>query len=370
MELIKWKLERIRGIWNSYFWEYKTLQKKINFNSEGKTNYFGDILGYFNDTFDLIHPNKTSEFQSNVFHYTGLLQIIYVQQDLTDELLYIFKIKESSRVDKDPNRMIRNQLIGHPISRSPKGDLESSVLFSNDTTNKNLQYLVYAKNNNFKMRVVNYDVDSIIDNHKLFLNKYFDIILNKASVILNEYKKRLEQFEKSISTEIKFEKIIKQTETSYEFLLKFNYLYKRQYLLACYNRQDEHPRYKFAVEIFLKELTKLLKESQKNISVFIYEKDQGPIKHRVKQERTVFINFKKVTVNPKKKIKPDYGYALGKLHGRSPVMDINFFRQSFPKNKKILTELDNMESNYYDDLEYYTSYEYLSKLILKNKYEL
>lgn len=303
MELINWKLDKITDVWNHYFWEYKTLQKKINFNSEAKTNYYGEILGYFTDTFDLIRLNEENKFQSNVFHYTGLLQIIYVQQDLTDELLYIFKLNESLRSDKNPNRNIRNELVGHPISRSLNKEFESSVLFSNEMSNVKLQYLKYSKVNNFKMEVVTHSTQNIINEHKAYLNKYFDKILSKICFILDGYKLRLGQFEKSLSQNIKFETIIKQTESTFEYLLRFNYLYKKEYLIECYNRQSEHPRYKFVVEIFLKELTSLLKESQKNITNFIDEIKEGPKEQEFIPEETIFVDFKEVrTINPKRKL--------------------------------------------------------------------
>lgn len=41
------KLDKIADIWNNFILEYKFCNKKIKFNDEIKTNYFGDILGYF-----------------------------------------------------------------------------------------------------------------------------------------------------------------------------------------------------------------------------------------------------------------------------------------------------------------------------------
>jgi hypothetical protein len=290
MELIKWKLDKITDVWNHYFWEYKSLQKKINFNSEVKTNYYGEILSYFNDTFDLIKINESKKFYDNIFHYTGLLQIIYVQQDLMDELLHIFKLQKSPLQDKNPNRTIRNELIGHPIRRTKNGnELESSSLFSNNTTNTTLEYLKYSKSNNFKMKITTYDTQTIIDQHKAFLNKYFDQILNKICVIFNAHKKNLKKFEQSISNNAKFDNVIHQTEISFEYILRFNYLYSKDILKECYKRQNEHSRYKFAIDLFLTELSNHLKESQNNIDDFVQEKLNDPKKYN-KIEMPIYIN--------------------------------------------------------------------------------
>lgn len=372
MELIKWKLDKITDVWNHYFWEYKSLQKKINFNSEVKTNYYGEILSYFNDTFDLIKINESEKFHDNIFHYTSLLQIIYVQQDLMDELLHIFKLQKSPLNDKNPNRTIRNELIGHPIRRTKKGnELESSTLFSNNTTNTTLEYLKYSKSNNFKMKIITHDTKTIIDQHKAFLNKYFDQIFNKICVILNAHKNNLKKFEQSISNNAKFENIVHQTEISFEYILKFNYLYTNDILKECHKRQKEHIRYKFAVDLFLTELSNHLIESQNNIDELIKERKNDPKKYD-KIEPPLFIpNFvigKDKTL--KRKIKTDFTYELGKLHGKHPVITIDYFKRNFSTNNKIMAELNNMEDNYDNVLEYYCSFEYLRKLIMKKKYEL
>ena len=48
------KLDRIADIWNYFVWDYKICSNKIKSNEDVKTNYFGDILGYFKDTLDIV----------------------------------------------------------------------------------------------------------------------------------------------------------------------------------------------------------------------------------------------------------------------------------------------------------------------------
>jgi hypothetical protein len=106
------------------------------------------------------------------------MQIIYVHQDLIDELLYIFKLSASSKEDKNPNRNIRNELVGHPIRR--KKELVSSVLFDVfNRSNKELRYTKYSKEKDFKADLLVYDIENIIKRHQQFLNKYLDEIIKK-----------------------------------------------------------------------------------------------------------------------------------------------------------------------------------------------
>ena len=86
------KLERIADIWNHFIWEYDFCKRKIKFTPDVRTNYFGAILGYFQDTFDIIFENKETKSHSDRFsNQISLLQSIYVQQDFIEESLIIFK---------------------------------------------------------------------------------------------------------------------------------------------------------------------------------------------------------------------------------------------------------------------------------------
>jgi hypothetical protein len=60
------KLNRIADIWNYFIWDYKFCSSKIKFNDDVKTNYFGDILGYFSDTIDIVFSKNKNigDFQN------------------------------------------------------------------------------------------------------------------------------------------------------------------------------------------------------------------------------------------------------------------------------------------------------------------
>lgn len=118
------KLHRIANIWNHFIWEYKFCSQKIKFSEDVKSNYFGDILGYFQDTFDIIFTERNTKSYVDRFSYhMSLLQAIYIQQDFIEELLIIFKCgvdKGELKKDEDysVNREIRNELVGHPIRKT------------------------------------------------------------------------------------------------------------------------------------------------------------------------------------------------------------------------------------------------------------
>lgn len=120
-EDLNYKLGKIGDLWNYFILEYKFFKNQIKFTEEIQTNYFGDILGYFKDTLDIIFNYKQSNSYSERFsNHIGLLQSIYVQQDFIEELLAIFKCSiNKGDLKNDPNylinREIRNELVGHPI---------------------------------------------------------------------------------------------------------------------------------------------------------------------------------------------------------------------------------------------------------------
>ncbi|RIV32849.1 hypothetical protein D2V08_10485 [Flagellimonas lutimaris] len=195
-EEVRYKLDRIADIWNHFIWEYDFFKRKIKFTPEVRTNYFGDILGYFQDTFDIIFSDGESNSYSGRFsNQISLLQSIYVQQDFIEELLLIFKCGiEKGDLKKDfnysINREIRNELVGHPI-RKHNGQFISSFLFGYNGGSDKIVYLRYHKDNNYKFESMEYPVSEIIERHKDFLNKYFDEILNKLKQILLNLSKKL-----------------------------------------------------------------------------------------------------------------------------------------------------------------------------------
>ena len=204
-EEVEYKLEKIANIWNHSIWEYDFCKKGIKFDLEVQTNYFGDILGYFQDTNEIIFNYSDSGKQSERFsNQISLLQSIYVQQDFIEEFLRLFKLKQNkSDLKKEPNyfinRDIRNELVGHPIRReNGNGTLISSCVFSYNGGIDKITYLKYHRENNFEFEYVEFEVSDIISRHKQFLIFYFDMILNKLKRILSKFTKEIENVESLI----------------------------------------------------------------------------------------------------------------------------------------------------------------------------
>jgi hypothetical protein len=369
MEVLKNKLERITDFWNDFVWDYKIIQNCIVWNEEVKTNYYGDILSYFNETLDIIESGpKESDFQQTIFYTTGLLQIIYVHQDLTDELLLIFKVPNSLKKDKNPNREIRNELVGHPINKDSKTkELLSSIFWGRHLTTKNIHYVKYSKDNNFLGIEKSFTVTEIIDSHKAFLTKYFDLILDKIRKISKGYIIKLKELEKVIPKE-DFNLTVDCTSKLFEHIYITNYLYNEKILKECYLRRNEHIRYKLVTENFKKDLLKMLAEKQEQIIEICSEKTINTALEIDTILPKIKINFiKNDTIIKGKLIETkDYHYEIQKLFGKHPMWGVSYFKREFSNDKEILNELNNMEININNDLEYYSSFHYL-KILIKLK---
>lgn len=219
----KKKLDRIAEIWNHYIWRYEFCRKQLKFNADLRTNYFGDILNYFSDTFSVINREHTSNsFQGNFEDSISFLQAIYIQQDFVEELHFIFKtgiVKGDLKKDSNYtiNRDLRNELIGHPIRKTLESGVEtercptcgtakdntkkkqvllSSVLFSNKVDSKNISYVRYHRDNRFQFEDVTYSKEDILNRHHDFLNSNFDKIINALKKILKAYLKKLKEIDK------------------------------------------------------------------------------------------------------------------------------------------------------------------------------
>jgi hypothetical protein len=196
-ELIKInnKLLRINRYWNDYYFSKSFFKKNIYSTDDDNTNYYKDLNNYFHDTLNLIKPlegnNSTEQYIS---YFTVLLQTIYIQQDLIDELLYIFKLDRSSEEDKNPNRTIRNELIGDPISKH-RNKLQYTILWDvNNFDNKTINYHKYSKKNKFILEKQSFKIKKIINDHINFMDNYLNVIILKCEKEIILYNKKIKIF--------------------------------------------------------------------------------------------------------------------------------------------------------------------------------
>ena len=324
MKKIKYKLTKINSHWNKYYFIKEFFQKKINFTDEVKTNYYGDLNNYFHDTLVLVKPfEKIKSEKDYISQIIVLLQVIYTQQDLIDELLYIFKIQNSTKEDKNPNRDIRNELVGHPISRDKNDNnkLKSSILF--DIRNEDENYISYAKYSMIKSELKKYSVQEIIENHKIFLNKYLDKILEKIEKEIKEYQKQIKKvFEIPLLNQFDYiDKIDK------ELLSSISYIFEKDSLKYYYQNMRKHRRYLYC----LKQYKRALKSVIKN-----------------EEDKTKYYSLIEI-------------YDREQLQKKDKVFTIDFYTKKYKDNEVVLKELKNMELNFYNDAEYYASLNFLSE---------
>jgi hypothetical protein len=367
MKTVKDLLRQITYTWDHYFLKSTYCQKQINFTDEIKTNYYADIFHYFNATLDVLSAvNYTSEFGESLLQAVGILQMIYAQQDLLDEAMHIFKLPKSEKADKEPNRRIRNELIGHPIRRSPaKNELLSSVFVNRESGNGKIHYVLYAKSNGFRGQDQIYHLPTIIDQHRLHLLKYLTLIWKRVEKIIRQLQKKLVQLEILVEKGIGFEKLVTLTSQVYNTFSKENYLFEPLIIKSCYAKREDHPRYAHAVSLYLQTLKDYLTEAITNIDELFVQ--TTPVIER----NPANVQF---TFSPPDQASPisqggkHFDYEFSKLFEKHPIYGIEFFQRTFRHDAVILNELNHMQANQNDTLEFYASYEYLEILLIENGY--
>ncbi|WP_294312114.1 hypothetical protein [uncultured Chryseobacterium sp.] len=357
------KLDKISDIWNNFILEYKFCSNKIKFSDEIKTNYFGDILGYFDDTFSLIsNPQKNSDNLTRFSFYISFLQAIYVQQDFIEELLYIFNCNKNKSdlkndINYSKNREIRNELVGHPI-RKINGKFISSTLFSYNSKDDEIEYLRYHIDNNYDFEKVIIKINDVIERHINFLDTYLNFIIKKLEGILIKFKKQIEILEKNISSQ-DFETLLKIISAYFEKFLQSDFIYDSKSLKYIYSKIHEHARYKYFIENFYSSLKEYISYTKGEIDLLTDKNNFSEIELPI-------IPLEKSDNQNKKRI--SYYYELGKLATKRNFSDFLFF-SSLLKSKcnddKVLIELKYMEENLYNDVEYFCSYKYLKFLLKK-----
>lgn len=361
-EEVKYKLKQIADVWNYFILKYAFCNRKIKFTPEIRTNYFGDILGYFQDTFDIIFDERESKSYSDQFsNQISFLQSIYVQQDFVEELLIIFKCDiNKGDLKKDSNyyinRDVRNELVGHPI-RKYKGQFISSSLFGYNRDSDKIIYLRYHKDNDYKFESMEYPISEIIDRHKIFLNKYFDIILNKLKLILTDFIKELENIENLIDKKSLGEILI-ILSVFYESIFDYDFIYDKDSLLKIYAKKEEHIRYQNLIDRFYYDLKNSLKEKKESATeLFEPQKKYDQVKPPTFKVKYI----DEIITDSTKKERPEtYGYELGKIATKRNLIDFNFFggclKRKCVDNELVLEELEHMGLNIYNDIEYYSAY--------------
>jgi hypothetical protein len=340
------KISRISDAWRQFFLEYESCKKEINYNSEVRTNYVADVFIYLRDTLPfLLETGNHDDSMKNVFNVFGLLQAIYVHQDLMGELLFIFKLPQSSDQNKSINRNLRNELVGHPLRRR-NDQLISSVFLGRGFHAGSINYVRYDYPDGFKSKVIDHSWNDILTRHFNFLNTCLDQMGKKIGTVIKKFQKNLVEFLPLIAT-IPFEKVIDLTTHRFEILFKHNDAYDKQFLISCDQQSSSHPRYKFLKDLFLSELTECITQT-----ILTTEKFINP--QPVKKHQAEIPRFTVELVQPGQLSEQQIrdiqrpgrlSYEFSKLYEDHPVFGVDFFMQTYGADPIIHDELQLMKAN-------------------------
>ncbi len=365
MQLAKRKLDVIGQAWNSYFLEYQFCQKHINYSEEVATNYFGDVVSYLDDTFPIISREQFLDGRKNhLSSAMALLQAIFVQQDLVDELLVIFGLPKSNNDFKKTNRDLRNHLIGHPVSRSKDGKLVSTVFLRYDNPDEEIVYVLYETVNGFRGDMKHVSIDSIISDHTRYLHRNFDIVLKKIRTILYLQRKELKRMLASLDKKTKFAILVEDVFTYFEEFTEWDFTYKKERLREYYERRKEHRRYAYVITLFRKDLRTSLTERITDIGAYGKEITLPPPFDPTTVPEIKFISVTAETFKGKRrKYKKSMSYEFSKLQQKDHPLGLNYLLERFGDRPLVGDELRHMQANRYNDTEYYASYHYVKKLL-------
>lgn len=156
-----------------------------------------EIMQFFKDTQALIDAQP---FQYDFAHAMSFLQAIYIQQDLVEELLFIFKCKSNKaklKSDKNYaiNRNLRNEFVGHPIRRDvhTRKFVSSSFYRPANSTQPAISYIRYRRETNYKQEWELHLVDNIKARHQRFVQQYLAEVLHDIGIILHKFNTRVLQ---------------------------------------------------------------------------------------------------------------------------------------------------------------------------------
>ncbi len=220
--------------------------------------------------------------------------------------------------------------------------------------------MLYHRDNDFNFESRIFKIADIQERHKVFLNKYFDIILAKLKKILDDYLLEIDKLENVVKKR-DFKTVLKLVELYFEAIFESDYNYDKASLIKIYSRKNEHIRYANLIDRFYNDLETSLFEKRKFANDIFERKIIDISSSENSQQPKTKITFSKPTDNQidRNSLKVTYHYEIGKIASRRNPMDFNFFggllKVKCQNNKLVLDELEHMELNIYDKIEYYSS---------------
>lgn len=364
---LKKEMGRIRDLWDHYFIEHKSLNSKTWSPKNTDFKYVGTILGNFIDTFDVIYDyNHSQDERYSYSSNMSLMQAIYIQQDIMEDLLLIFRCsinKEHLKQDDDYsiNRNIRNELMGHPIRRTG-AELTSTTLIAYNGKKGCINYMRHHKDTGFQFELISHKVTDILTRHTSFIKTYFGKIIQQIKKLMKNFIKQLKQIQNVIDS-IEFPQLLNFTDTNFESIYRQDFGYDN--LREIYEKRVEHPRYQHFIDYFKEELKSNISGHLENIEEKFNPPEEveqefqslQPI-FEIDDDGNIQINIdndsdENVTVNFEER--NTYSYEIGKLATNRDLFQMcyNIIKEGCADNKIIVEELEHMKNNLFNNLEYY-----------------
>lgn len=367
------KLNLITEIWNFYILELGYFQSKINYQEQVNSNFYGEVMHYFFDTFDILdnhenYSNRDGSFSEKIFYLVGYLQVLYVHQDLVDEMLRIFKISESNSIEKRLIREIRNELIGHPISRNSKNkELISSVFWRESIGFNSISYLKYNNKIESSVEYLDYKVTDLIEKHKQYLKHHFNQILNKQLMLVKDYDGKIKQINNLLLLNPYSNKLPVMVSQYIEFIENYS-MFSYEKVVRALEQYALSNRYKYFYENYLSEVkNSILEISNKNQEMIIkINIELGNKSDSIGDiEFDLYQNESRDKCNIIELSNNIYSYYFSKLSEMKYLESIDIIKKAFEGNLELLTELERMQEKTNDEFEYYCSFIYAKHLVMK-----
>ncbi|MBU1008655.1 MAG: hypothetical protein KKD74_00845 [Bacteroidetes bacterium] len=351
------KINAISHFWIYYACYYQTIRKKLNWSEKNNPTFFGDRIEYLKLSSELVFE-KYNPKTVNLLSLTGAIQMMYVQQDLLDELRMIFRLPQANKTGY-VLRQMRNELIGHPISWDEKGNLKSTVLWNGGFNGESIDYVKYASENNFEPEEeTKYSLAQILIEHEKFVNKQFDEIIRKINSIRKKYQSQIAGILKLQDDTTEFPKYLRLTQQLFEGVFEQSHAFRPDILQEYYTKIHEQNRYKYVIEQFISTIRNQVSETVEDMEKGLTEKTR----HVPSQDFKVKLisNAKNLTSKNKNHT---VDYILSKLVERKPVCLPSDLLPYVNEDSLAIAEIQHMEKYYQSDLEYYSAFEHLCFLI-------
>lgn len=202
MEIInqfKQNITRLHSCWNFITSMNDTFIETTHLNlNDVRLNYLSEGFGWLSDTLPTNWNNlRTDTSLNHLSDIVGLLEIMYIQQDIILRICDVFNIDNSIKhtIKHDSRiRTLRNTTAGHPLNFADRDTrYRTSVLFHYAPMNeRSFSYIIYGTCDNHNIPVKHTEnIDDIYTNNCDSLNFVVTKIIEVCEHILRQYKEAI-----------------------------------------------------------------------------------------------------------------------------------------------------------------------------------